>query len=318
MFFILVIYLSITNICGVVMFVKSYIILMIAIGLSGSFAFFLGLLGKAPDLGFVGSPEIHSINYFFTFSNAVFNRAGNFQLIRIAGYFDEPGTFAFYITFALLMNQLLYKNRNFERLLIFSGLFTLSIAFYITVFLQFMFYPNWVRKYLKLLIFLVLLLLAVDVVREDYPIINIFASATIDRFEQSDDGVIKGDNRSVYFEQGIGYFKEKPLLGYGKQNILTDSKFFGYDPSSFVGFLVFYGLIGTFIIFLIYLYQFKYLFRIDNGLIIDHFILKIVFIQFLLFIQRPLINVPLAFVLLILMIELMDQRKNRLIPNKDE
>lgn len=318
LFGIVLIYLVITKISGLELFVKSYILIMIVFGLFGTFAFFLGLIGKLPFLGYLGNEEINSINYLFTFSNAVFNREGDFQLIRVASYFDEPGTFAFYITFALLINQLSFKNPKFDKLLIFTGLFTLSLAFYITLFFQFLFYKDWLKLYFKFVVFISLILFIFSSLKSNYPIIGLLNMATIERFEKSDDGTIKGDNRTIHFAKGLEYFTEKPILGHGKENVLKNERFFGYDPSSFVGFMVFYGLIGTVIIFLIYLLQFKYLFKINNGLSIDHFIFKILFIQLLLFIQRPLINVPLAFLLLILMIELMDLRKNGLIFNKDE
>ncbi|WP_163400302.1 hypothetical protein [Flavobacterium fluviatile] len=285
---------------------------MIIMGISGGLAFFLGLIGRIPNLGYIGNEEIHSVNYLFTFSNAVFNSGGDFQLLRIAGFFDEPGTFAFYLTFALLINQLSFKNSRYEKLLIFSGIFTLSLAFYIALFFQLLFYKNWMKQYFKLCIVVSLLLVLFSSLKSNFPIIGVLSLATIDRFEKSDNGTIKGDNRSVHFEKGFEFFAEKPLLGHGKENVLTNMRFFGYDPSSLVGFFVFYGIVGTIIVFSIYLFQFKYLYRVDNGLIVDVFILKVIFIEFLLYIQRPLINVPLAFVLLLLMIELMELRREKI------
>lgn len=306
---IFIIYLAVINICGVQNFVKSYILLIIIMGVLGSIAFFLGIIGKSPFFGFIGQPEKQLINYGLTFSNSVFNRGGEFELLRVAGYFDEPGTLAFYITFALLLNQLLFKNRTFERLLIYSGVFTFSLAFFFTLILQFMFYPNWSKYYLRLAIVLIVFFISINFLKEKSSIANVIALMTINRLQASDEGVIKGDNRTTYFAQGIEFFYEKPLLGHGQQNVLTGYKYSGYDPSSFIGYLVFYGIIGTTIIFTIFLYQFTYLFRFDNGLIFDSFVLKVVFIQLLLFIQRPLINVPLAFLLMILIIESMQLRK---------
>ena len=312
LFVIVLVYLVITKICGFEMFAKSYVLLIIIIGLSGVLAFFLGLIGKLPILGYIGNEEIHSINYLFTFSNAVFNRDGDFQLIRVAGYFDEPGTFAFYITFGLLINQLIFKNAKYEKLLILSGIFTLSLAFYIALFFQLLFYKNWLKQYLRLFVIVGSILVLFNSLKNSVPIIGFLSLATVDRFDKSDDGTIKGDNRSIYFEKGFVFFGEKPLLGHGKEEVLTNARFLGYDPSSFVGFLVFYGIIGTIIIFSFYLYQFTYLFNVRKELVIDVFILKIIFIEALLYIQRPLINVPLAIILLILMVELMNLRKNKL------
>ncbi len=283
---------------------------MISMGLLGFIAFLLGVVDKLPNLGYVGDPVKESMNYFFTFSNSVFNKDGDFKLLRVAGYFDEPGTMAFYLTFALLLNQMTFKNRLYDKLLIFSGIFTFSLAFFFTLIIYFSFYPNWKKTYLRLGVILAVLFFTITLTKDTNPISGGISLMTLNRLEGSDDGMIQGDNRTIYFEQGIEFFKEKPLLGHGQQNVLTGSKFFGYDPSSFVGYLVFYGAIGTSIIFLIYLCQFMYIFRFDGDLKIDVFVLKLVFIELLLFIQRPLINVPLALLILVVIVELMNMRRN--------
>ena len=304
--YVLVLYFEIKYIIGLQNFVKSYIYIMITMGLMGFIAFFLGLIDKLPNLGYI-DPVKDSMNYLFTFSNSVFNREGDFKLVRIAGYFDEPGTMAFYLTFALLLNQMSFKNRIYDKLLIFSGVFTFSLAFFFTLIIYFSFYPNWKKTYLRLGVIIYMLFFIIILTKDSNSISGGISLLTLNRLQESDDGIIKGDNRSIYFEQGINYFKEKPLLGHGQQNVLTGSKYFGYDPSSFVGYLVFYGIIGTTIIFMVYLYQFSFIF--NRYFKIDLFVLKLVFIELLLFIQRPLINVPLALLILIVIVELLNVRR---------
>jgi len=251
--YVLIMYILIKNIIGFEKFVKSYLFLMIAMGFMGFFAFLLGLVDKLPNLGYVGDPVKESMNYLFTFSNSVFNRDGDFKLIRVAGYFDEPGTMAFYLTFALLLNQMTFKNRFYDKLIIFSGVFTFSLAFFFTLIVYFSFYPNWKKTYLRLCIILCTLFFTISLTKDTNSISGMINLMTLSRLQNSDDGMIQGDNRTVYFEQGIEFFKEKPILGHGQENVLTGRKFFGYDPSSFVGYLVFYGVVGTSIIFMIYL-----------------------------------------------------------------
>ena len=304
--YVLILYFVIKYIVGLQQFVKSYLYIMITIGLMGFIAFFLGLVNKLPNLGFV-DPVKESMNYLFTFSNSVYNRDGDFKLVRIAGYFDEPGTMAFYLTFALLLNQMSFKNRLYDKLLIFSGVFTFSLAFFFTLIVYLSFYPNWKKTYLRLSVILCALFFIITLTKDSNSISGGISLLTLNRLQESDNGMIQGDNRSIYFEQGIIFFKEKPLLGHGQKNVLTGSKFFGYDPSSFVGYLVFYGIIGTGIIFMFYLYQFFFIFKYSYK--IDLFVLKLVFIELLLFIQRPLINVSLALLILIVIVELMNIRK---------
>jgi hypothetical protein len=248
----------------------------------------------------------------FTFTNNSFNRSGDFQVIRAAGYFDEPGTLAFYLIFALVLNHLTLKSSFHERTLIFSGIFTFSLAFFFTLIIYITFYPKWPKHFLKLGIMIICFFSLVSALKEKNSIIYAINSMTLQRFQTSDDGSISGDNRTIYFEQGIVFFKEKPFLGHGLQNVLTNYKYSNYDPSSFIGYLVFHGIIGTTIIFLIFLYQFAFILNFNINLTLDKYVIKLIMLEILLFIQRPLINVPLAFILLILIIEVLKSKQQKL------
>jgi len=55
----------------------------------------------------------------------VFYQIGNVKLIRVAGFYNEPGTFAFYTTFALLIARIFGMAKWKEILLIIFGLTSL-------------------------------------------------------------------------------------------------------------------------------------------------------------------------------------------------
>ena len=61
-------------------------------------------------------------------------------ILRIAGFFDEPGTMAFFLVFALLINKVVFNSKKNEILILISGFFTFSLAFYIIGFFYLLFF----------------------------------------------------------------------------------------------------------------------------------------------------------------------------------
>ena len=97
-------------------------------GILGVIAFFLVFIGVLQPLISIATEDGYgSINFYgLTCSNAVF---GNFM--RVGGFFDEPGAFAYWGMFALLFNKLTVDNRKLEIVLIISLLFTFSAAYFV-------------------------------------------------------------------------------------------------------------------------------------------------------------------------------------------
>ena len=75
---------------------KSYILVMIIIGVLGVIAFFLAAIGLLKPIAEYHNVDTRSFyNFIFTFTNFMENIEGKY-IIRVAGFFDEPGTMAFF------------------------------------------------------------------------------------------------------------------------------------------------------------------------------------------------------------------------------
>ena len=111
----------------------------------GVVAFFCGLLGMKP-LSTFHNPDGRVVqNFLFTFTNMSFHFNGIY-IIRYAGFFDEPGTFIFFLFHSLFINKIFLKNKKVEIILIVCGIFTFSIAFYVIIIAYFLlFYLNFIK-----------------------------------------------------------------------------------------------------------------------------------------------------------------------------
>ncbi len=238
----LLLYLYVYNYYSIHKMAKSFLYVMVIMAIMGGIAFFLGLIGRA---------EIYSIhqntdgrtayNFFWTYSNAIFP-VGQGIVIRVAGFFDEPGTFAYFLTFALLLNKIYDFSKKIEYILIIGGLFTLSLAFYITIIVYFiLFYGNF--KQLKYLILGAILIISlgfyINTSRYDSPLNSQLYDLTLRRFEidtTSSEKMVEGDNRSELYVLAWEAFQDSPVIGQG---ILyredTNSKYYNqYFGSKFI------------------------------------------------------------------------------------
>lgn len=185
--------------------------LHLVMGASGLCAFVGGVvLNLQPIDTFLDRPYY---DFGLTYTN-VFYEVGNLKLIRVAGFYDEPGTFAFYVTFALLLARIFDMPRWKELLLIIFGLTSLSMAFIVVSLI-------WIavavsRAHLKYLILisagLTLVLANVDSTVRDY-----VYDVTVDRFSisRSEGRVLKGDNRTPIMKENFKAFVESPIIGHG-------------------------------------------------------------------------------------------------------
>ncbi|MDJ0941607.1 MAG: hypothetical protein QNJ00_17720, partial [Woeseiaceae bacterium] len=108
----------------------------------------------------------------------IFYQVGGIKLIRAAGFYDEPGTFAFYMTLSLLLARAFRMPRWKEGLIILFGITSISMAFFVVVALWVLLSIN--RSALKyIVIAMIALPVALQQVDED---VREFAySVTIDR-----------------------------------------------------------------------------------------------------------------------------------------
>lgn len=172
-------------------------------------------------LVFVGvlSPLLTSENtdgrplYFFgiTCSNVYLG-----SIIRSGGFFDEPGALAFWGIYALLFNKLFIGSKKTEIALIVGMLSTLSLAYFIQLFLYFLFfYIKHIRSAaLTLLVVGGIVLFAYNQ-GADSDIYNL----TFGRVEKN---MVYGTNRDEMTDEAQRVYNANPVFGVGGRNMEKD------------------------------------------------------------------------------------------------
>lgn len=203
---------------------------------------FLTIQALMGGIGFVLTLAgiLHPISTFIEFDGHVGTFYGLYTcnalydgMVRVAGFFDEPGAFANWGIMALLFNKLFIENKTVEKVLIVGLISTLSMAFFIQVAIYaFLFYRQRMGKLITYgLLFFILLLIIASLT----PDLNeaIFGRFTVN--EQT--GQLNGDNRTVHALSCLAYWKSSPLIGVGTRNLITISQmkgeFVGANPLTF-------------------------------------------------------------------------------------
>lgn len=247
----------------------SYI--FISMGVLGGVAFFLGAVGVLKPVSMFPSDNPLYTNFLLTFSNAYYE-VGNSYIIRIAGYFDEPGSFAYFLTITLLINKLYDYSKKIELALIFLGVFTLSLAFFISVFLYILFFYIKIR-HTKIIVLLILSMIASIFVIEEYKdnnaTVKLIHELSIGRLklaENDDVKLISGDNRSQKFLWSKEAFFKSPYIGHGMSAYGNPrSEYYGKLCCNILDPLATHGLIGTVIFFMLFFYWFYTIFDFKKG-----------------------------------------------------
>lgn len=207
-------------------------------GILGVIAFFLVFIGVLQPLISIATEDGYgSINFYgLTCSNAVF---GNFM--RVGGFFDEPGAFAYWGMFALLFNKLTVDNRKLEIVLIISLLFTFSAAYF--VLLPIYFFGFYATKLKTMILTLLVLAPLMFVTFQSLSTNSEFLYYTVGRFS--------GDRiRSTRYDQSDNaeiLFKKAPVFGVGGRNFenmggdtISDNPYEILAKDGLIGFLITY------------------------------------------------------------------------------
>lgn len=203
---------------------------------------FLTIQALMGGIGFVLTLAgiLHPISTFIEFDGHIGTFYGLYTcnalydgMVRVAGFFDEPGAFANWGIMALLFNKLFIDNKTVEKVLIVGLISTLSMAFFIQIAIYaFLFYRQRRGKLITYgLSFLILLL----IISSFTPELNeaIFGRFTVN--EQT--GKLNGDNRTEHALSCLAYWESSPLIGVGPRNLITISQvkgeFVGANPFTF-------------------------------------------------------------------------------------
>lgn len=272
----------INNFIGFKGYVKSYIYIINAMGIGGTIIFFLHIIfGINPLFQVDYSESGTSYFLYLTSTNVYYNLDNGLRLIRYSGFFDEPGAFALFSMFAIILNKIYFNNNKVEISLLITTLFTLSIAFYFFVLFYVLFFYISKRYMVYALIGICILTFISNSLLENKsndPSINLLTEFTIGRIEKDENSGFSGNNRSEMAAADKKIFIDYPLLGSGSIHAKVNG-------SNIFSILAKYGLIGFFIFYGFLIYILLLIATQKRKDKILHF--KILFLIILNFTHRP-------------------------------
>lgn len=229
---------------GILRFAKLYNYAILMMAVCGMLCFFLVLLFSFQPLFEFQNPDERTAYFFgLTCTNSYYG-----DVIRYAGFFDEPGAMAYWGVFALLFNRLFFRNSVYEKILIVSLAFTFSLAYYIQLIIYILLMKSLTLK--QYILAFIILVTAFFIISEfensEYGRIY---DMTISRMEyDSSDGTLEGDNRSELAVNARKYFEKAPIMGNGARKMgmlegtrAADNPYEILAKDGIIGFLVTYS-----------------------------------------------------------------------------
>ena len=204
--------------------------------------FILVLLNLLPAISTFVEFDGHIGTFYGLFTvNAVYDGK-----LRVAGFFDEPGAFAFWGIVALLFNKLFIDNKVIEKALILGLISTLSMAYFIQLAAYFiLFYHHKMSYLVKYIVLFIGVLLIISSISPE------FNEAIFGRFKINvETGHLNGDNRTELAKTCIAIWKTSPLLGVGAENLIKASDSIGFVGANPFTFFATDGLIGQIVLWL--------------------------------------------------------------------
>ena len=313
---IFIFFIYIKNFIGVSVFVKSIVIFCQVLIFFNAIIFVLGLLGRltVPEIFVVDDRDYYNFILSVALTTVVFN-FGEVTFIRAGGYFDEPGAFALFITYALLFNKLSIDDKRSERIMIFGGLLTFSFAYFISLFLYLIFLKNsphsviiLVKRIFKALLFVVVFSAVFLLLSPHSDFASFGRDVLISRFIDRPENHV--DPRIVEFEIATEHMLDSPIFGTGFSNFRdTHEEGIGSTP---LGPIVFHGFLGAFFLFL----PIFYLIFSCHKLLFDkrmrYIFFGVIIIIGLNIMQRPFIDMVMIYVFILTTIELIKNHNNKL------
>lgn len=229
-------FLLLEKVGGVLYFVKLYNYSLVVQCALGTIAFVLVYMSLLEPIfvHYYENEYRYLYCYGLTCSNAVL---GN--LMRVGGFFDEPGALAFWGVFALLLNKLTFDKKIIEITLIITLLFTFSAAFFVVLPIYLIcYYHNKLRS---------MVLLAIVMIPIVFVTYN-FLSSDSDFLHLTTERFSGGEIRSTRYDQSDfteTLFRKSPVFGIGATNMeeyteATDNPYEILAKDGIVGFVFTY------------------------------------------------------------------------------
>lgn len=220
---------------------NAVITLQVVLGALAMCLFFAGLM--LPILEFENADGRPAFFLGLTCSNAVW---GN--VMRPAGFFDEPGALAFWGVYTLVINKLTINDKRIELALIIGLMFTLSMAYYITISLYtILFYTNSLKKIFYVVIAISFLAFIVKQMDPN----SVLYQKTVGRFELNSSGQFVYNNRDKMMEVAKDIWLQNVWMGAGGRKIMELGEYSADNPYET---LATDGIIGTVFIYLPFLW----------------------------------------------------------------
>lgn len=265
-------------------------ILMLSLTVIGLVLFYVGVLQPIGDVYMGSDSQKKMLNYIFFFVKVheSFDESLSLLFIRPAGYYDEPGSFAYVLVLLLVYNKLHWNNRKLEFVIMIGGLFLLSMAFYFSVVLYlFLFYVN--RKnlmpFISLMLFLCVLIWLISHVNVDVK--EFLYRKTIERTAD----IIDGTDKSRNFSESFIAFRDNFFFGSTSQSL--NKNYPSATPETIWYFMALNGIWGMLVLFSPFIYLLFISLKYKRITCI-----KLLLIIFFNFLQRPYYLEPLYLILL--------------------
>lgn len=294
---------SIVIIANCVMLIVAYTTVVVVINIIdfrkvllffGRFTLFSGImttigvvlfsLGMLDVISIFNKGETLIQNFGFFFVKIYHENEGMLLNVRPAGYFDEPGSFAYMAMLLLLVNKLYFDNRKLELGLIIFPLITTSMAhiFSVVIYL-FLFYfkiKN-LHKFIITVGSVILILSVMTSIAKTNETFNFFYNRTVERVELflSGEG---GNSRASGFEMGPNLVAKYPT-GVSPEYIQKSQPSFSHE--SIYSIPLFYGFQGMVFYFLPFIYVLFLIFNSTGE--IRNFYIKAFLLWTINLLQRP-------------------------------
>ena len=244
--------------------------------------------------------------YFLSFSVVDMN-FGSFRFLRGGGIFDEPGALGFVSFLALLINGVYKGSPQKSIVIVVLGLFSFSMAFIILSFLYCLINLKISRKILLYAATVIIVggLLLKMLPPEKLEIIYGYTVGRVVNLNSVSGSQPQSSNtRSHINNVSMKLIVESPIFGVGEKFALEYSKYFG--TASIFSYFAIYGILG----YLFYaLPLIVIIFKNCSVALMKLKKLYILLLFSLLFYQRPYWDLPLNFILILMLFEGMGAKK---------
>lgn len=216
-------------------------------------------------------------------SNSFF-QYGRIKIFRLACFADEPGALALIITWLLILNEFTFKSKKLRIVLSLGGVFTLSLAFFISYFFLILYWLNIFRIKVKYIVgsFFTIVPIVLFIFFTKHPYITEPRDHLLNRLTLTSDnnGVsLAGDNRGIIKSFSSPLLKENIIFGIGKKKAFELAPENNIGIASAAGYMLMNGIYGYLFFYLPFFYLFWH-FRKDKRV----FLLLVIGLNFL---QRP-------------------------------